>query len=140
MAAGRIIAKGKSATSALILGMSSALFLLFISVSMGHAEDLVGEWSGTVYQTGPENATSTYPAKMVLKGASGNMDYETLQCGGQLIFVIKTGGLYYFRESITYGKEKCIDGGMVTVEPGGNSVQWSWIVRGVSVRGQLTGG
>ncbi len=102
-------------------------------------DSLAGEWSGTVYQIGPGEKTSGYPAKMILNGDSGSMDYHTLQCGGRLTFLNKKGNVYYFRESLTYGRNKCIDDGIVAVEPGENSVQWAWNGSGVSVSGQLVG-
>jgi hypothetical protein len=54
-------------------GVASALFVFLLFTSIVHDQDLAGEWSGTVYQTGPDKEMSTYPAKMVL-GEYGPLD------------------------------------------------------------------
>jgi hypothetical protein len=98
-----------------------------------------GEWRGMVYQTGPGNVTASYLAVMALNGISGSMNYPSLQCGGSLVFLNKAENVYFYRENITYGRENCIDGGMVAVKPYGNSVEWVWTAGDISVRGTLTG-
>lgn len=121
------------------LCLTGAFFTVLLCAPLVHAQDLVGVWSGTVYQTGPGSESSAYPANMVLNGVSGSMDYPTLDCGGQLTFLNKRDTIYYYSESITYGRDKCINGGMIAVEPNGNSLQWAWNVSGVTVSGVLNG-
>ncbi|MDD5711207.1 MAG: hypothetical protein PHY31_00450 [Smithellaceae bacterium] len=124
------------------LSICSAVVLTFALLLWApglKAQNLTGQWSGVVNQTGPGSHRESYPARMSLNGATGTMDYDSLHCGGQLTFLNKRGTVYYYQESLTYGRDKCIDGGMVAVEPNGNDVQWAWNVPGVTVSGSLSG-
>lgn len=109
----------------ILLVLCCAFLLPLVCAAPVHAVELMGQWSGTVYQT-PAGSSSSYPAQMALNGDSGSMDYPSLQCGGQLAFLRQDGNTYYYRETITYGKNKCITGGTISVVPTGNSVQWNW--------------
>ncbi len=121
------------------LGALCAGLVVCVGVASGHAQTLSGQWSGTVHQTGPRNASESYPATMKLNGASGTMDYPSLGCGGSLTFMNKNGNIYYYRENITYGANRCTNGGMVAVQPGGNGVTWAWNLSGMTAAGQLSG-
>src|SRR4030042_4521504 len=124
--------------SRLYLGFTICLVAL-LSVLNAFAQELYGQWSGTVEQSGPGDYQSSYPATMVLNGTTGQMDYPSLGCGGTLTLENQRDTFSFYQESITYGQDECIDGGMVAVEPDGNSVHWAWNVRGVTVSGLLTG-
>lgn len=133
------IKKKISTKSKMFFGVACGFFAALLFASIVQAQNLAGEWSGLVYQTGPGDHRESYHAEMILNGSSGSMDYPELHCGGQLTFLNKKENIYYYRESITYGRDKCIDGGMIAVEPSGNSVQWAWNITGVTVTGVLTG-
>ncbi len=68
----------------------------------------------------------SYPMKLRLSGFKGSADYPSLGCGGTLDFLRYEGEASVYREHLTYGKTKCIDGGIVTVEPQESSVLWKW--------------
>lgn len=86
-------------------------------------EPPVGNWTGTVNQPGH----GSYSATMRLNGASsGSMDYSSLGCGGSFSFVGERNGRFYYIERITYGKDKCTDGGQIEVKPSGNHIYWEW--------------
>lgn len=120
-----------------LVKMLSALLLAAGCVAGAWGQDLVGQWSGTVTQTGPGDVRETYPTRMRLDGLTGQIDYPSLQCGGTLSFVNKNGDFYYYTEHITYGD--CVDGGMVAVLPGAGSVDWAWNTPGITVSGTLSG-
>ena len=102
------------------------------------AQTLSGHWSGVVSQTGPDGRSDSYVAVLVLAGAAGTIDYPTLECGGDVAFVSKSGSASVYRETITHG-QGCLPGGDITVQPGGPaSVVWSWAGQpGVTARGRL---
>lgn len=117
----------------------SGLALIFSLVTGAAAQDLYGEWSGTVDQVGPGNQTGSYPVRMIIDGTQGEIDYPSLGCGGLLTFQNRNGNVYFYVEHLSYGRDKCIDGGMVAVQSDGNSVNWAWNVSGVAVSGVLNG-
>ena len=106
--------------------VAGGFFALLLCACIFGEKDLKGEWTGTLIQKGPGDKTYSYGVKMELNGASGLIDYPDLDCGGTLSLLKKTGNVYYYRESITYGKDKCADGGTLAIEPSGNSVKWDW--------------
>jgi hypothetical protein len=54
------------------------------------------------------------------------MEYPSLDCGGTLTFEGTNGNVHLYRERIDYGRDRCLDGGLVGVEPVGTSMRWEW--------------
>jgi hypothetical protein len=54
------------------------------------------------------------------------VEYPSLQCGGSLTFERADGNVHLYRERITYGRDRCIDGSTLGVEPAGPSVRVEW--------------
>ena len=99
---------------------------------------LTGKWRGTVTQDKPE--PHAFPVTMELDGPNGgSIDYPSFSCGGSLEFQRVDGSTLSYIEHITYGKDKCIDGGTLKVVPQGNSLSWDWSGGGVSAAGTLSG-
>lgn len=115
------------------------IFVIFLPIDLAGAQQLSGDWSGTAQQSGPGDQRSQWHARMVLNGSTGQMDYPSLGCGGPLTFVNKNGNIWFYRERITYGADKCIDGGMIAVEPSGDSIQWAWNGSGATATAVLNG-
>ena len=92
-----------------------------------HAQTLSGSWCGIGEQTNPDGTTHQWTARMRLAGPEGRMDYPSLDCGGILTIERAEGDVHLYRERITYGRERCIDGGVVAVEAMGTSVRWEWV-------------
>ena len=115
------------------------LVVLLLASTNSFASGLRGSWSGTVNQSGPGDYSSSYSAQMTLQGETGSMDYPSLGCGGTITFENQRDNFYFYRESITYGQKKCINGGMIAVLPEGNSVQWAWNGSGATASGVLNG-
>jgi hypothetical protein len=80
---------------------------------------------------------------MHLYGSVGNIGYPSLGCGGNLDFIRTDGTSFWYRERLSYGKNKCIDGGTIQMRahPLGDTTSWVWTWEGsgVSVRGVLRG-
>lgn len=100
------------------------------------AQSLTGHWSGVVDQSGPGVKPLQYVASLTLNGETGTMDYPTLDCGGEVAFVSRSGAAYVYRETISRG-QGCLSGGAITVQPSANSVLWRWDGGGVTVSGRL---
>jgi hypothetical protein len=97
-----------------------------VLVTQAQAQTLTGHWCGIGEQTNPDGAKSHWTARMRLTGPEGRMDYPSLDCGGTLTFERAEGDIHVYRERITYGRDRCIDDGLVAVEPAGTSVRWDW--------------
>lgn len=99
---------------------------------------LCGSWRGDVAQ---QNPPASYPVEMQLYGHDGNTTYPSVGCGGRLKFLRSDGAGYWYREHISYGGDKCSDGGIIEMrpQPSGNhtSWNWTWTDSGVSVTGVL---
>jgi hypothetical protein len=104
------------------------------------AAGLCGSWSGNVSQ---ENPPATYPVEMQLYGNGGNTAYASAGCGGRLEFLRTDGTSYWYREQLSYGADKCTDGGTVEMraDPSGDRASWNWTWTGpdASVTGVLRG-
>jgi hypothetical protein len=122
--------------SGITLGL---LFSLGVAID-SQARGLGGTWEGKVSQ---DNPPSTFPMEMTLYGNVGNINYPTLGCGGKLEFVKADGKSFWYSEHLTFGKDKCIDGGMIQLSrlAFGDETNWDWRWKGggVSVRGAIRG-
>ena len=90
------------------------------------AQELTGSWDGTVTQYGPGTHRGTYEAKMALDGKTGTIDYPSLGCGGKLVFIELRGSAYAYRERLSYGIDRCVNYGLVTVVRTEGGLQWEW--------------
>jgi hypothetical protein len=103
-----------------------ALTLCLLAVTPARAELLSGYWCGVAEQTNPDGTKSHWSANLLLKGEEGHMEYPSLDCGGPLTFERTENGTHFHRERIAYGRDRCIDGGLIAVEKSGTSVRWEW--------------
>lgn len=121
-------------------GFTLALASLITISGTALSAGLGGSWSGQVTQDDPQ---LIYPMEMELYGEQGSISYPTLGCGGNLYFVRKDGESYWYREQITVGVGKCIDGGMLMIKPhaigGSPDWEWNWYGGGATVRGVVRG-
>ena len=115
-----------------------AVALCFMAAATAHAENLSGHWCGVGEQTSADGTKSYWSANLTLDGAGGRMDYPSLDCGGTLTFERADGNIRSYRERIEYGRDKCLDDGLVRVERQGTSVRWEWTGSGIEARALLT--
>jgi hypothetical protein len=101
------------------------LFTLAAAVT-SQAQTLSGHWCGVGEQDNPGAEKSYWSAHLTLSGAEGFMEYPSLDCGGTLTFERAEAGVHYYRERITFGRDRCLDGGLVAIEQVGTSVRWEW--------------
>ena len=103
--------------------MKKILFLLLIPfLSLG--QDIEDSYfTGTNRQ----DVNSEYPVdititKLQKSGVSGTVNYNSLGCSGELVFVDKTSDYrYVFVEKLTKGNDVCINNGLVVLEPINNN-------------------
>ncbi|UYN97159.1 MAG: hypothetical protein KIT25_09600 [Enhydrobacter sp.] len=88
------------------------------------APDPLGSWTGTMVRIGPN--AGRFPVTMTLeKPTQGFVDYPSLGCGGT-ITGSGSGAKFTFTQKLTYGREKCVDGGTILFEVFGEQAYWEW--------------
>jgi hypothetical protein len=121
-----------------MLAIIAAASLTLPGVSAWAADSIVGKWVGTLQQQ-PAATSSSYQGEFTLSSpTSGTSRYSSLSCGGTLSGG-ETGGVYRFRESITFGGATatsggCIDGNIEMVVSGDTAtLNWSGSWKGQSI-------
>lgn len=107
----------------------AALILLLFSASAGaqEVESINGAWSGNGRQTPISAAGLAHHAiAMTISGNGGTVGYPDMHCGGMIERVGDGGTSGTFREHITYGADKCADGGTITVHVHDGQLDWAW--------------
>lgn len=102
------------------------MLVCLLASAPAEAQTLSGQWCGWAEQTGPGDRRTEWSAILSLKGPTGSMEYPSLDCGGTLTFEGTDGNIHLYRERIAYGRDRCLDGGLVGVEPVGTSIRWEW--------------
>lgn len=65
-----------------------------------------GVWSGFIMRS---NGGSGDVMIEITQSGVGTIDYNSLNCGGELIIQSKTANIVKFKELLTYGEDKCIN-------------------------------
>jgi hypothetical protein len=117
--------------------LHAALFCL-LAAGTSRAETLSGYWCGVGEQENADGTRSYWSANLLLRGAEGNMHYPSLDCGGTLTFERTDDNVHSYRERIEYGRDHCLDGGLVRVEQRGASVRWEWTGSGIRATAVLS--
>ena len=78
---------------------------------------MVGKWEGTgsQQQTGSSWTIALTVSDQGVQNYAYRIDYPSLGCGGYWTFNNGDGNTGSFTEHITYGREKCVDLGTITV-------------------------
>jgi hypothetical protein len=98
---------------------------------------LGGSWSGEVSQSNPP---ATYPVDLQLYGNVGSIAYPSAGCGGELEFLRTDGTSHWYQERITYGGDKCTDGGVIEMRARDDITwNWTWTGSGISATAALRG-
>jgi len=87
-----------------------------------------GIWTGIGYQ---KNNGSRWTIKMTIDSLNSKylIEYPSLNCGGVLSATnipSLQDPVLVFSEKITFGNDRCVDGGKITVIPSGNLMKWDW--------------
>ena len=84
------------------------------------AASVAGTWSGTVFQ---RDTASTYRVQLTLAPSAvvgtviGSSAYPSLECGGQLVAVKRSGQTVVVRERLSSGQGQCLDGILLSLTP-----------------------
>jgi len=93
---------------------------------MANAPSLTGTWVGSGHQSPAGQSGADWSIAMTIADSGGSIDYPSLGCGGTLGEISRDDASAQYRESITYGQDKCIDGGTITVRYVNGNLAWSW--------------
>jgi hypothetical protein len=69
---------------------------------------VAGSWSGTMSPLG--DAIDRYGLRMTISADGRSGSWRINVCGGKLVFLRSRGGMTYFRERVTYGRDVCNGG------------------------------
>ncbi|TPM38291.1 hypothetical protein [Mesorhizobium sp. B2-3-4] len=86
-----------------------------------------GTWTGNGHQSPQGDAGADWSITMTIGDGSASIDYPSLGCGGSLSQTSRDDMSAEFHESITYGQDKCIDGGDITVRFYKGNLSWTWV-------------
>ncbi|UVK46119.1 hypothetical protein BPNPMPFG_001727 [Mesorhizobium sp. AR07] len=88
---------------------------------------LTGTWVGSGHQSPAGDAGADWSIAMTINDGGASIDYPSLGCGGPLSQTSRDNTSAEYHESITYGRDKCIDGGTVTVRFFKGNLSWTWV-------------
>jgi len=87
---------------------------------------LAGTWVGDGHQSPAGAAGADWSIAMTIRDSGASIDYPSLGCGGTPGEISRDDISAQYHESITYGQDKCIDGGTITVRYVNGNLAWSW--------------
>ena len=90
-----------------------------------NSNSIIGTWSGQLTQAG----FGDYPVEMIINNLvigenSGNTNYASIPCSGELIFLSITDSLHVFSEMISSGF--CSSGEIELYKLSEDSIQFNW--------------
>lgn len=81
-----------------------------------------GQWIGTVTQPGFE----PYPIAINFTGGTGTVDYSVQPCGGTLELQEERTEVILYRETISYGRDKCMNDTIRITRADANALDLTW--------------
>ena len=109
-----------------IASLLLATAITLLAACFAHAQTPSGLWQGIALDVRANAPPETYPVRIRVEGEEVRVDYPTLACGGRLDRLRVVGDFVEYRERLTYGLDKCIDGGRVALRPQGGRLLWYW--------------
>jgi hypothetical protein len=111
----------------------SAVLFALICASQASAQSISGTWTGSGHETHTDGKSQDYAIVMVIGAGGGSIDYPSLGCGGRVSQRSGDATSAQYIESITRGRDHCIDGGSITVNLVNGKLAWTWTGEGVNV-------
>jgi hypothetical protein len=101
-----------------------ALLMLFSCLAESESRQLIEQFYGVWEGTGKQDNNSVWTIKVAIKPNKYRIDYPSLNCGGVLEFVKEIDKSVMFKETLTYGVDKCINHGttFLTIETKGKAL------------------
>jgi hypothetical protein len=105
----------------------AAISMFAVGVAHG-AEVTAGVWTGTGFQTMSTGKISTWTINLTIdaQGNAAAIDYPTLNCGGALSYLRTVGDVREYRETLSYGTEKCTNNGTIGIRQKLGKLIWYW--------------
>jgi hypothetical protein len=99
------------------------------------AEVSAGVWTGTGFQTMSTGKISTWTINLTIdaKGNATVIDYPTLNCGGTLSYLRTVGDVREYRETLSYGAERCTNNGTIGIRQKLGKLIWYWSGEGTAL-------
>jgi hypothetical protein len=95
----------------------ATLALIFSITLTGFSQNrsawIFGTWEGTGYQT---DTDETWTMRFIIKGNKYLIEYPSLKCGGEWRLISINSKEARFRERINYGKDNCVNNGLVVIQ------------------------
>ncbi len=119
-----------------IVMATAIVILLQVSVSLNvHSPSLLyagsaPSWINGIWAGKGKQFDTGQQWKIVIKASTSRgvyeVSYPTLNCGGNMTFLGMQGSKVYFRETLTYGLENCVDGGKIELTRKGSGLQYRY--------------
>ncbi len=111
-----------------------AAFVWLPLVTAHAQEGLTGVWTGKGFQVLSDGKTTSWTINMRIdaRGNATSIDYPSLNCGGTLTYLRAIGDVREYRETLTYGKERCTNNGTVGFRLKLNKLIWYWSGEGTT--------
>jgi hypothetical protein len=107
-------------------GVAAVIAALALPVALS-AQTSALTWTGLGLQAGTGGAVETWTIRLTLNAdGSASIAYPSLNCGGSLTRLRSDGDLTEYRETLTYGLDKCVNLGTVGVLPRAGTLIWYW--------------
>lgn len=97
----------------LIIVLVLILSLTTTGFSQNRGGWISGIWEGTGYQT---DTDTTWAMRFSIKGNKYLIEYPSLNCGGEWKLISINGREARFRERINYGRDECVNNGLVIIQ------------------------
>lgn len=96
------------------------------------AKDQAGEWGGMGFQRDdPGQPAESWTIHITVQAdGHARIAYPSLGCSGTLTRIAGNDTRTEYRESITHGREHCVDGGIVGLVPRGARLFYYWVGEG----------
>lgn len=96
------------------LPANDALFAVGAGYFAADKKDwIMGIWEGTAFQV---DAQTTWTIKFAAQKDKYTIEYPSLHCGGDWTAIKVGKKKATFREKLTFGQDKCVDGGQAIIE------------------------
>jgi hypothetical protein len=109
--------------------LSDQLGLIFQNrTCVVNAPSLTGIWRGAGHQSpSPVGGATDWSIVMTISASGGSIQYPSLGCGGSLTQISRDAASAQYRETITFGNDVCINGGVVGVRYFRGRLSWTWL-------------
>ena len=97
------------------------------------ADSPVGTWTGVILEPGANGNVDVWDDVIRFDDPTHiAIDYDGLDCGGTLTYLRNLGDISEYRETLTYGLDRCVDNGTVGLFLKADKLVWYWSGEGTA--------